>query len=54
MNRPAYNVEVKHVLATANTDMLHRAIQERRDRGRLSYVEEAVRNDLPICGCKVA
>ena len=54
MNRPAYNVEVKHVLATANTDMLRRSIQERRDRGRLSYVEEAVRNDLPICGCKVA
>lgn len=54
MNRPACDIEVKHVLATANTNMLRRAIKERRDRGRLSYVEEAVRNDLPICGCKVA
>lgn len=54
MNRPAFDVEVKHVLATANTDMLRRVIEERKDRGRLGYVEDALRNDLPLCGCEAA
>ena len=54
MNRPARDEEVRPALATPTTDMLRRKVKGRKDRSRLDYVVDAVRNDLPICGCSKA
>jgi len=54
MNRPACDEEVRPALATPSIDMLRRKVKGRKDRSRLDYVVDAVRNDLPICGCKAA
>jgi hypothetical protein len=54
MNRPAYEEEIGPALATTSVDMIRRRIKGRKDRSRSNYVVEAVRNDLPICGCSRA
>mgnify|MGYP006310737789 CR=1 FL=1 len=54
MNRLAYEDEVIPALAMPSTDMLRRTIEERKNRARINYIVDAVRNDLPICGCKAA
>jgi len=59
MNRPAFEEEVRPSLLTYESEratrvqMLQTKVEIRKDRNRTDYVVDALRNDLPICGCKV-
>ena len=53
MKRSAHEKEIGPALATTSVDILRRRIEDRKDRSRLNYIVEAVRNDLPVCGCEV-
>ena len=52
MKRSAHEKEIGPALATTSVDILRRRIEDRKDRSRLNYIVEAVRNDLPVCGCE--
>jgi len=59
MNRPALSKEVTPILITyqseraTHNEVLKNKIQIRKERSRVNYINDAIRYDLPICGCQV-
>jgi len=59
MNRPAFSDEVTAILITYKTDrathneQLEQKIKLQKEKSRVSYIHDAIRLDLPVCGCQV-